>query len=49
MGVKNNAAPKNKNLFRIFLDWFLRRPESGIILILAIFIDKYRRVILSGK
>ena len=28
-----------KNLFRIFFDWFLRRPESGIMLILVLFVS----------
>lgn len=27
-----------KNLFKIFFDWFLRRPESGIVLILVLFV-----------
>ncbi|MDO5399543.1 MAG: ABC transporter permease [Eubacteriales bacterium] len=29
---------EKKNLFKVFFDWFLRRPESGIILILLIFV-----------
>lgn len=29
---------EKKNLFKVFFDWFLRRPESGIILILLVFV-----------
>lgn len=31
------SAGKKRNFFKIFADWFLRRPESGIILILVVF------------
>lgn len=38
MSSKRQEGQGGKNLFRIFFDWFLRRPESGIILILLIFV-----------
>ena len=31
------TAAKRHNPFKFFVDWFLRRPESGIVLILAVF------------
>ena len=33
----NQAAGKKRNPFSFFADWFLRRPESGIVLILLVF------------
>ena len=30
-------AAKKRNPFKFFVDWFLRRPESGIVLILVVF------------
>ena len=38
MSSKNPKPRGQKNLFRFFWDWFLRRPESGIILILVVFV-----------
>lgn len=38
MAEKNIQQGTRKNIFKVFFDWFLRRPESGIILILAIFV-----------
>ena len=38
MAEKNVQQGTRKNIFKVFFDWFLRRPESGIILILAIFV-----------
>lgn len=32
------AQKQKKNLFKYFFDWFLRRPESGIVLILVVFV-----------
>ena len=38
MPSKRQESPAKRNLFKIFFDWFLRRPESGIILILVVFV-----------
>ena len=38
MSQKKADSPKQRNLFRSSFDWFLRRPESGIILILILFV-----------
>ena len=52
MAEKNIQQGTKKNIFKVFFDWFLRRPESGIILILAIFVTIAASVnptFLSGK
>lgn len=36
--VSTQQKRGKKNLFKVFFDWFLRRPESGIILILLVFV-----------
>ena len=38
MPAKSQEPRAKRNLFKIFFDWFLRRPESGIILILVVFV-----------
>lgn len=36
---RTNTNPRSsRNLLKVFFDWFLRRPESGIILILLVFV-----------
>lgn len=36
---RTNTNPRSSgNLLKMFFDWFLRRPESGIILILLVFV-----------
>lgn len=38
MSNTQKAPRSSKNLLKVFFDWFLRRPESGIILILLVFV-----------
>lgn len=38
MADKRVKPEGKKNIFKLFFDWFLRRPESGIILILVVFV-----------
>lgn len=38
MSRTQKEARPSRNLLKVFFDWFLRRPESGIILILLVFV-----------